>query len=883
MRVPAALRLRLRCVFHRHRVERELDAELEATLAMMAAEQVARGVPRERALRMARIALGGIEPLKERCRDVRPLHWLDEVMRDVRLATRGLRRTPSFAAAVILMLGLGIGATVTVFSVLHAVVLRPLPYADPDTLAMVLTHNIAQNQPDGTAIPDAEDWRAQSESFTAFAYYRRTHVSQVTISDAEGPQRVQEGLVGPGFFELLGTPPLRGRAMTDADFARGERVVVISEGLWRDRFGAGDVLGRSLAIDREDHVIVGVMPQAFQLPERETRLWRPLSATAWWSLARPVRDADGVVVIGRLGDGVSLEDAQAEMHTIAARLRREYPDTNANRGVRVVSLFDQVVGRSARAGVWVLFASVLSLLLIACANVGGLLVARASLRAREMAVRAALGAGRARLMRQLLVEGLMLAVPACAAGILFAYNLLPLLLTRTGLALPRFEQVEMSLPVLGFALTVGGVALVAFAGLPALVVSRPSPVALIGRASARATGGQGKRLEPLLVVGQLGFAFVLLAGAALMIQSLTRAAAEDPGFPGRELIVVSLDLPRATYPDGPSIEAFYQEAIERLSRLPGVSSVGAMRDFFIRQNPDLRIVADGGAYGIDDGRAPRLMSDSVTLGYFEAMGIPILEGRDFTEHDLGNGMAPVAIVDVTMARAFWPGQSAIGKRWRSVQAAEEGAPWITVVGVVAGMRRQGLDVAPIPSVFLPNVSRRMDVSVRTATSPSALVPAVRQQIREIDETLPLAAATILEEHLDAGLGGRRLEAELLGFFAAMAMLLSALGLYSLLAHHVAVRTREIGVRTTLGAAPRQILAMVVGRGARFTLVGLAVGLLAAVGVTRSMQSLLYGTSALDPASYAAAVGLLLAVGIAACAGPAARAVAVDPAVALRSE
>lgn len=883
MRVAATLRLLARRLLFRQRVERELDDELKATLEMMVEEDVARGVPPVRARRMARIALGGVEALKERCRDVRPAHWLDEGVRDVRLALRGLRRNPSFGATTILMLGIGIGASVTIFSVLHAVLLRPLPYAKPDRLAMVLTHNIAQNQPDGTAIPDLEDWEAQSESFAAFTCYRRTHVSQVTIAGGDGPQRVHEGLIGPDFFAMLGTPPIRGRVITDADFARGEHVVVLSEGLWRDRFGGADVLGRSLSIDQDAYVIIGVMPQAFQLPERETRLWRSLSATPWWRLARPVRDADGIVAIGRLADGASVDDARAEMHVIARRLQRTYPATNANRDVRVVPLFDYVVGGHVRAGIWLLFGAVLALLVVACANVGGLFIARASGRSREMAVRAALGAGRGRLARQLLVEGLVLASGACILGVLFAYNLLPLISSRNAVALPRLEQVGLNIPVLGFAAGIACAALIVFAVVPALAIARKTPVAVMARHSARATAGRRLPLETLLVVGQLAFAFALLTGALLMLQSLTRASTEDPGFPSRELIVVSLELPRSTYPDDHDIEGFYEAAIERLAHLPGVSSAGAMRDFFIRQNPDLRIVADAGAYGIDDERAPKLMSDSVTPGYFEAMGIEMLEGRGFIERDRFGDGRPVSIVNRAMAEAFWPGESAIGKRWRSARDAARDGPWITVIGVVAGMRREGLDVAPIPSVFLPGISRRMDLTIRVSTEPPALVPAIRQQIRAMDDALPITAMTTLEEHLGAELSGRRFEAQLLGFFAAVAMLLSALGLYSLLAHQVAARAREIGVRTTLGAAPGDILTMVLGRGLKLTLLGLVIGLLVVLAVSRSLQSLLYGTSTLDPPSYAAAGLLLLIAGVVGCAVPAWRSLCVDPAQALRSE
>ncbi|MGH9370477.1 MAG: ABC transporter permease, partial [Vicinamibacterales bacterium] len=409
-------------------LDERLDAELRDHVERQVANHVAHGMSQADARRQARLELGGLDQAKESCRDVRPMQWLDELVRDIQVGFRGLVRERLFALSVTVILGLGIGASVAMFSVLNAVVLRPLPYARPSELAMLTTHDIVANHPDGTSVPNLLDWREQSRSFAGMTFYRRTHLSQVTFADADGPQRAQAGLVGPEFFELLGAAPLIGRTFSREEFERRERVVVLSEGLWQERFARSDAaLGQTLSIGGEDYVVIGVMTRTFQLPTSGTRFWGPLSILPWWAGARSARNGDGIEVIGRLRPGVHLEDARAEMSVIAARLRESHA-VNKNRDIGVIPLFERVVGTRTSRGVWLGFGAVMSLLAIACANVGGLLTARTARRRRELAVRSALGAGRARLVRQLLAEGVSIWAVASIAGILLAYGSIRLLL-----------------------------------------------------------------------------------------------------------------------------------------------------------------------------------------------------------------------------------------------------------------------------------------------------------------------------------------------------------------------------------------------------------------------------------------------------------------------
>ena len=857
-----------------------LDAELRDHVERQVADHVAAGMSDADARRRVRMELGGLDQAKDACRDVRPRRWLSELVRDVRVGFRSLGRERLFAVSVTTILALGIGLSVTMFSVLSAVVLEPLPYARQHELARMSTHLIAQNRWDGSSLANILDWDAQSGAFAAITFYRRPFITMVTFAGIDAPQRAQEGLVGPGFFELLGTAPLAGRTFSPEEFERGERVVVLSEGLWREQFGetlAGT--GQRLSIDGRDHLVVGVMPRTFQLPTRDTRFWRPLSVVGSWPGMKSIRDSDQFEVLGRLRPGVRFEEARAEMEIIAARLRDAYP-VNRNLDIRITPLVEQVIGGETRRSMWLGFAAVLCLFLVAGANVGGLLSARTARRRRELAVRAALGAGRERLVRQLLAESVSLWAMATVAGVLLSHGLIRLVLTYGPRALPRIEDVRLDTAALALAFG-GGLAVVMVCGtLPALVAARADAGFAFGtRDHSSLPRG---RVQDVLVAGQVAGALMLLVGAVLFAESFLRASNEDPGYASENLLIVDLDLPRDRYSDRPAIAAFFAQAKDRIGRLPGVVAVGGITDFFIRRNADQWVTIEGRPAGREEG-APRLATEGVTPGYFRAMDIDLVEGRDFDERDYEAGAPGVFVVSETLARRFWPGDSAVGKRLVAGEAPPKDGRWSTVVGVVKDMRREGLDRAPILGAFTPAFPRGMDLTIRASTGVDTLVAAVRQEIRAIDAALPLPPVVSAGRHLSERLGGRRFETQALGLFAGIALLLSAAGLYAVLAYQVTLRTREIGIRSALGADRQAIITMVIRQGMRLTVTGAAVGLVCAAAASRVMQSLLYETPAINARSYAAVAALVLLVGIAAAGLPALRAARVSPMTALREE
>jgi putative ABC transport system permease protein len=855
----------------RQRPDDDLEEELRVHLDLAIEEARRRGIPASHAARLARIGAGGSLQAIEALHDQRALPVLKDLARDVSLGFRALYRERLFAISVTMILGLGIGLTVAMFGVLNAVVLRPLPYTSPNQLAVVTTWDIAANQPDGTSVPNFLDWRDQSRSFAGMTFYRRTHVSMVTFAGSDGAERAQAGLVGPDFFELLGTPPLIGRTFSHEEVERHERVVVLSEGLWKTLFaGSDDALGHSLSIAGDDYRVIGVMPRTFQLPTNETRFWGPLSVSPWWAGASSARDGDGIEVIARLKPGVRLQDATAEMRVIAAGLRGAH-SVNRNRDVRVIPMFDHVVGTITARGMWLGFGAVLSLLAIACGNVGGLLAARATRRRHEFAVRSALGAGRARLVRQMLAESLSLWAVASAGGILLAYVSTRLVVAYGPATLPRMDQVNIDIVAIAVAFIAGLAAVLLSSTLPALRSTKADARAAFGvrdRSSAPRT-----RFQDLLVTAQIGGTVVLLVGAVLFAQSFLRAQREDAGYAPKDVLIVHIDRP--------SVRGFFSEAQQSLARLPGVVAVGGIKQFFLRRNPDQRVTIEGGEQTAA-AAAPRLSIDAVTPGYFRSMGIELVEGRDFDARDLQRPGVRISIVNETMARRFWPGRSAIGKRWIGGQSPPKDDRWSTVIGVVKDMRREGRDIAPIASAFVLDVfSGNFDLTVRASAGAESLIPAVRREIHAIDRSLPTTEVTTAEAYLSDQLGIRRLETQLLSIFAAVGLLLSGAGLYASLSYQVATRSPEIGIRLALGAHRRSIVLMFVGKAMQLSLAGMLLGIMGAAAAAKVLQSLLYGTRAFSPGGYAGAAALLAMAMVLAAWLPARRAASVDPMTVLR--
>jgi putative ABC transport system permease protein len=858
----------------------ELDAELRFHMDRQLQDYVQSGLSQDEARRRVRHEFGGLDQTKEDCRDVRPFHWVDEFVRDVRVGFRSLMHDRFFAVSVIAILTVGIGASVMMFSVLNAVVLRPLPYARPGELARLDTHLILQNRFDGSSPGNFYDWRGQSRTFANMTFHRRTSVTQVTFAGVDAPQRAQEGIVGPDFFELIGTPPLAGRTFSAAEYDHESRVVILSEGLWREQFGGSpSALGRTLQIDGRDHVIVGVMPRTFHLPTADTRFWRPYSVLPEWPKVKSVRDSDQIEVIGRLAPGVAVKDAEAEMAVIAARLREAHA-VNVNVDIRIVPLLDYVIGPRARRGVWLGFAAVLSLLAIACANVGGLLMVRAATRRREFAVRSALGAGRARLIRQLLAEGVALWAVASVASALLAQGLIQLLRVYGPRALPRIDETTLDLPSLAFTFA-GGFLVVLLCGMiPALLAAKrdiTSTFATRDRSSL-----PRHWLQDALVSVQMAGALILLVGAVLFAQSFMRAQGEDPGYPADHLLVARIELPITKYPDRPARARFFREAATRIMALPGVLAVGGITDFFLRRNGDQWVTIEGRPAGREAG-APKLAIEGVTPGFFGAAGIDVIEGRDFADADHELSAPSTFIVSESLARRFWPGESAVGKAIVGGETVPKDGRWGTVIGVAKDIRREGRDVSPILLAYIPAFPRPFDMTVRTSTGFDTLIPLVRREIRAVDGSIPVPPVFAVDARLSERLGGRRFETQVLTAFAAIALLLSAAGLYASLAYQVTLRTREIGVRSALGADRLMIMGMVLRKGLRLAVVGAALGLVGAAWIAEALQSLLYETPALHPATFVAVAAFLLIVAATAAAAPALRAASVSPMTALREQ
>ena len=853
-------------LFRRSQVQHDLDDELKAHLALEIQQRIDRGETPSEARTGALREIRSIQLVREETQDVWNWRLISEFCRDVRLGFRALRCDRIFAISVITILSVGIAATVTMFSVLNAVVLRPLPYARAAELVRISTHLIQENQWDGSSLANFSDWRAQSRTFSAMTYYRRTSVSAVNFMGVDAPQRAQEGLVGPEFFSVLGVEPVIGRAFSRDEFDRKQAVVVLSEGLWQERFARSpNAVGQTLEIDGTPHVVTGVMPAGFHMPTSDTRFWRPASILPVWRMT--VRDSDGFEVLGRLAPGVSLEEARTEMAVIAARLRNAYT-VNRNLDIRIASLFDFVIGPQTRRNVWLAFAAVLSLLIIACANVGGLLLARTARRRRELAVRTALGAARNRLIRQLIAESVSLWALASAVGVGFAYWAIRLLLVYGPRTLPRLAEAGLDLTSIALSFAVGLAVVLACGTVPAILATKD-------RASE-----QHYRLQDLLVSAQIAGTLVLFVGAVLFAQSFLRAQSKEPGYPAENMLIVRIDLPRPTYPDRAALERFFSNVRERVGSLPGVVDVGGITDFFIRRNAGQWVTIKD--HMIQKDSNSRLAIEGVTPHYFQAMGIDIVEGRDFEPRDYEPGAPAVFIVSETLARRFWPGESAIGKSLVSGEAPPQDGKWASVVGVVRDIRREALDVEPIMLGFLPSFLRGMDMTIRVSKTAGNVIPAVRHEIHAVDSGLPVMSVMPASSRLADRLGERRFQTQVFGIFAFTALLLSAAGIYGLLAYQVTLRSREIGIRSALGAHRRSIVKMIVGKGLRLAIFGTIAGLLVAAGTATIVQSLLYETSASDVTTYIAAAAFILLIALIASWLPANRAARMDPLSVLRT-
>jgi putative ABC transport system permease protein len=875
---------RIGALFTRDRLDTDFARELDSHLGLSIDDYVRRGFTRDEAARAARLDLGGAMQLTEHHREQRGLPFVDTTLQDLRYAGRTLRRNPGFAAVVILTLAVGVGAVTAMFTVVRAVLLRPLPFAAPERLIEITETNPLKGWTHTVAAPaNFVDWRRRNDVFTDIAGYagvddHAASTLQRFIEIDGEPTPITGVAVTGNLFDVLGVRPLLGRTLTwdeTFDGVNNSSVLLLAYGTWQQLF-AGDpnVVGRIVSLSGRPMKVIGVMPRDFFFPNRTAQFWASIS-TAPADLEK-TRRPHYLSVIARLKPGVTLPQARDRMTRIASDLEREYPDTNTKMGVRLEPLHD-IMASSARASVLMLFGAVTVLFLIVCANVASLQLGRASSRTREIAVRRALGAGRRRLVRQLLTEALVLSLVGSSLGIALAMLAPALILRAAPSALPLFATPRIDLPVLLFAVALALVAPIVFGLAPALSSSRSDGLAERVDSGSRQTS----RARDVLVALEVTLSVVLLVASTLLIRSLMRLQQVDPGFRPQQAVAFKVTLPRLRFPKDIDQMHAFEEIERRLRELPGVVSVGATSKIALR---GYTWTGDATIEGrASDDYERELRHESVTPGYFTAAGIRLVAGRMLTDHD--DATSNVTLVNETLAKVYFRGADPVGRRMKFGRPTDKN-DWTTVVGVVADAKQDGMDKAVRPEVYVPfaaNVQNPATFVVRSSIDPETMIPTARHTVREAGRDFVISDETTLQDVVSNSMSDERFRTSLLTAFAGVAVFLAALGIYGVLAYFVSQRSRELGIRLALGAQPRELFSLVVAQGMRPVVVGAAVGLAAAIGVTQLMASLLFGISALDPVSYVTTVTALAATGLFASALPALRATRVDPMVALRDE
>jgi putative ABC transport system permease protein len=803
---------------------------------------------------------------------------------DLRFGARMLMKKPGFTLIAVVTLSLGIGANTAIFSVVHAALLRPLPYERPDELVMVWERNLSRGLEQNQVSPVTYcDWREQKHLFDKIAGW---WYPQVNLTDTGSePQRVRTIDVTDAFFDTLGARPIIGRGFQPGeDRPGGERLAVIGHALWRSRYKSDpNILGKAITLDGRSYSVIGVMPPGFDYPNA-TEVWTPLG----WEPRQHSRNARFFEVVARLKPGVRPQHAQAEMNALSNRIAQENPQSNKDWGAAVVSLRDQLVG-DFRLALLVLFGAVGMVLLIACANVANLLLARAGAREKEVAIRLAIGATRGRLLRQLLTESVLLALLGGAIGLLIAAWGADVLLRLNPVEIPRMGHLAVNAPILAFTLGVSLLTGLIFGVVPAISASRPDLNRTLKEGGRESQTGGG-RIRGALVIAEVAIAMVLLLGAGLLLKSFVQLQRVDAGFNPASALTFNLQLPFSSYRDWRQVSELYSALIARLKTLPGVQSADATgflpleggwpTKFLIQGRPPVQ------------GEEPVAQHRPVSEGYFQTMGIPLLRGRQFDERDQPDAPG-VMIVNEALQRRYFPGEDPVGKRittlsrqygplGRVMPASLE----MEIVGVVGNEKNSSLSETAEPAVYFSHrqfAYRSMSVVVRTTAAPLSLVNAVQNEVWSLDRNLPVSSIKTMDQHLGEAIAQPRFSALLLGLFAALALLLAAVGVYGVISYTVQQRTHEIGVRMALGASVGDILKLVVGRGLALIMTGVGLGVLGAFGLTRLISGLLYGMGATDPLIFVVMPALLALVALVACYIPAWRAAKVDPMVALRVE
>jgi predicted permease len=873
---------RLFGMFHRTRREHEFTEELESHLALHIEDNLRAGMSPEEARRVALVKLGGVTQVQELHREQRGLPMLETLLQDLRYGARMLFKNPGFTLIAALTLALGIGATTAIFSLLDTVLLRPLPFRDPERLVMLwegAAHTGNHRNP--LAPANYADWKAQNQSFEDVAALEYTSYN---LTGSGEPERVQAQKVTANFFWLLGVTPILGRNfLPEEDRPDGHKVALLSYGYWQRKFG-GDaaVIGKEILLDEQQYMIVGVMPVGFQFLSKEMSLWTPKAFT---SKELATRTESYLTVVARLKPGVTLTQAQADSTAIAQRINREHPLPNYELTASLIPLREQLTG-DVRLVLLVLMVAVGFVLLIACANIANLMLARGVARNKEIAIRSALGASRGRIVRQLLAESVLLSFIGGGAGLVLAWFSFSFLKQMVPSIIALQANLQIDLKVLGFAALLSIFAGVIFGLAPALQGAKVDLNETLKQSNNRAgSHTTQRRLRNALVVTEIALALMLLVGAGLLIKTFLKLRALDLGLRPENVLTLRTELSPKKYIELPKRAAFYQQALERVRAIPGIAAAG-----YVTAAP---LVQKWGSSSFTaEGREPvpgqNALSRQVSPGYMETIGMTLRQGRFFAERD-DEQAPPVAIINETMTRQYWPGENALNKRFK-IGGVTSYKPWVTVVGIVADVKELGLDVPAKATMFFPyqqmadnfwNTPR--ELAIRVQGDPANVIAAVRQAIWSVDRDQPISNIRMMNEILAEEMTERRVEMSLLAAFAALGLLMAALGVYGVLSYIVTQHTPELGIRVALGAQPADVLRLVLRQGMRLAVAGIGLGVVAALLVTRLIKTLLFDVSANDPATFAGVALLLALIAMLACWIPAQRAAKVDPLIALRHE
>ncbi|HLV96471.1 MAG TPA: ABC transporter permease [Candidatus Acidoferrales bacterium] len=886
------LPLRLRSLFRRRDVDRELDEELRYHIERKTEENLARGMTSREARRAALLEIGGIERRKEECRDTRRVTWLQDFAQDLRYGIRMLRKSPGFTAVAVLTLALGIGATTGLFSVVNAVLIRALPFRDPQRLVALFQSPNKSKGLIGIAAdgPDILDWERDGHSFSDVA---ASLLDAANIIGGRVPQHVNGEKVTANYFDLLGVRASIGRTFSRDNEQSGQSEVILSYALWRTSFGGQNILGRTIALDGQPFTVIGVMPALFHDP----RTWANPQSEYWILLPRTElaknRGEHMYASLGRLAPNVTLAQAQQEMDLIGDRDARAFPNTNEGMGVRVSPLeqvnlqtFEEGHFQSVRPAILLLQLAAGFLLLIACANVASLMLSKSLERHKEFALRAAMGAGRWRIIRQLLTESVLLSLLASGVGIVLAVWCAKALLALAPEGyLPPTVNIHLDLSVLAFALCIAAATGISFGLLPALRVSRKNLNEDLKRAILGAGDSRSRvRIRGALVVLELSATFVLLAGGGLMVRSLASLLAVNAGFNPQHFFTAGLSLPAQQYSKPEQIVRFFTTVQQRVRNLPGITDAAftSAPEFEVTSSSD--IIVEGHSAEPPGFREVWAQICVITPDFFRAAGIPLLQGRDFSRADIARE-ANVAIVSRSFAEHLWPHQNWLGKR---VRFGNEKV-WREIVGIVGDVRQEGLAASSLPEIYFPLVAEMadgenaMNIVVRSAVPPVLLTQDIGQQVASVDSGVPLSEVRSGKEILQEWSGYLRYRTVLLTSFALIALLIAAIGLFSAICYTTTRRTHEIGIRIALGAQRHDVFGLVMLQGVVLILVGLGLGIMSALALARLITSFVYGVTPSDPITFVGVSILLVLVALAACYIPARRAMRVDPMVALRHD